>query len=284
MSTKRQVSRFRNVVDVPRVDRRDPRFSSLSAGQVNTELHSKGYAFLPELLEKERRQLRDDVKRLLKLERTCKLVEKPGVIAEREEKDVQLSKVLNRLSALRREQAEREAVSKVKHEEREKREQGKGAWFMKKCECPVPPGYGDRQLTTRSGEEGPAPEGPLRADREERRQEGRQQGYREEEEKGRRQGEEVQGHHREQQPRRRRRQAETCRVDDPDVLVPMYCYIIDHSLWCCTSSGKASWSLPPGRRRSSDTKHSQHTGRYDRLLLMRAASDGDAQSHQSPAP
>lgn len=134
MSTKKQVSRFRHVVDVPRVDRRDPRFSSLSAGQVNAELHSKGYAFLPEMLEKERSQLKDEVKRLSKLEKTCKLVEKPGVTAQREEKELQLSKVLNRLSSLRREQAEREVLSKAKREEREKREQGKGAWFMKKCE------------------------------------------------------------------------------------------------------------------------------------------------------
>lgn len=228
MSTKKQVSRFRHVVDVPRVDRRDPRFSSLSAGQVNAELHSKGYAFLPEMLEKERAQLKDDVKRLSKLEKTCKLVEKPGVTAQREEKELQLSKVLNRLSSLRREQAEREALSKVKREEREKREQGKGAWFMKKCEClraTEVTGIADRY----SGEEGLASEGALRAARAERWQEGRQQGDREEEEEGRRQGEEVEAHHREQQQGRQARwkQAETCGLDDSYVLVPMYCYIID---------------------------------------------------------
>lgn len=133
MSTKRQVSRFRNVVDVPRIDRRDPRFSSLSAGQVNAELHSKGYSFLPEMLADERARLKDEVKRLSKLEKTCKLVEKPGVIAQKEEAELQLSKVLNRLTRLKREEAERSALATAKKEEREKRESGKGAWYMKKC-------------------------------------------------------------------------------------------------------------------------------------------------------
>ncbi|KAL1406459.1 rRNA biogenesis protein rrp36 [Vanrija albida] len=134
MSTKRQVSRARQVVDVPKKASRDPRFSSLSAGQVDAHLHAQGYAFLPKLLRDELSNLRKAVTAATKAEKTCKLYEKPRFTAERERLELELARVRTKVERTERETRNREVLSAAKREEREKREQGKGAWFMKKSE------------------------------------------------------------------------------------------------------------------------------------------------------
>lgn len=134
MSTKKQVSRSRQVVDVPKKASRDPRFSSLSAGQVDAHLHAQGYAFLPQLLRDEQKNLRQAVAAAMKAEKTCKLYEKPRFTAERERLELELARVRTKVERTERETRNREVLSSAKREEREKREQGKGAWYMKKCE------------------------------------------------------------------------------------------------------------------------------------------------------
>ncbi|WWD20276.1 hypothetical protein CI109_104752 [Kwoniella shandongensis] len=134
MSTKRQVSRNRQVVDVHKPERRDPRFSSVSAGQVDPHLHSQSYAFLPSLLKEELYKLRKAVSAAAKVERTCPWAEKPARTAEREKLEDQLGKLRTRLVRTEREEMERNVLASAKKEEREKREHGKGAWYMKKGE------------------------------------------------------------------------------------------------------------------------------------------------------
>ncbi|TXT12841.1 hypothetical protein VHUM_01242 [Vanrija humicola] len=134
MSTKKQVSRARQVVDVPKKASRDPRFSSLSAGQVDAHLHAQGYAFLPQLLRDEMKNLRQAVAAATKAEKTCKLYEKPRFTAERERLELELARVRTKVERTERENRNREVLSAAKRAEREKREQGKGAWYMKKSE------------------------------------------------------------------------------------------------------------------------------------------------------
>lgn len=69
MSTKKQVSRKRQVIEVPKPERRDPRFSSVSAGHANADLHSKSYSFLPDLLRQEFSGLKEAVAAAKKAEK-----------------------------------------------------------------------------------------------------------------------------------------------------------------------------------------------------------------------
>ena len=63
MSSKRPVSRFREVVPVAK-DRqreiRDPRFEE-TAGQLNSDLFKKSYAFVDELKKKEKQLIKREV-------------------------------------------------------------------------------------------------------------------------------------------------------------------------------------------------------------------------------
>lgn len=134
MSSKKQVSRRRAVIDVPRAERRDPRFSSLSAEKANADVHAKRYGFVPDLLASELADLQQQVAAAKKAEKACKLVEKPRFTAAREEIERELARVRSRLDRARREQREREVMAKVRAEENEKRKEGKGAWYLKKAE------------------------------------------------------------------------------------------------------------------------------------------------------
>ncbi len=115
-------------------ERRDPRFSSVSAGQVNPHLHTKSYDFLPDLLRTELKALKTAVAIAAKAERTCSWAEKPVRTVERGRLEGELGRLRTRLERTEREARDREVLSGVKREEREKQKQGKGAWFMKKGE------------------------------------------------------------------------------------------------------------------------------------------------------
>ncbi|WRT69665.1 uncharacterized protein IL334_006655 [Kwoniella shivajii] len=134
MSTKKQVSRSRKVVDTHKPDRRDPRFSSVSAGNLDAHLHSQSYSFIPSLLKEELSSLKKSLSVAMKLERTCPWAEKPQRTAEREEIELKLGQVRTKLVRTERENRERDVLAKFKKEERGKREEGKGAWYMKNSE------------------------------------------------------------------------------------------------------------------------------------------------------
>lgn len=187
MSTKKQVSRHRQVIDVPKKAGRDPRFSALSAGQADAFVQSKRYAFVPELLREEVKDLKARVAATSKAERTCKLWEKPKFTEEREALERTLAQTRTRLERAEREEREREVLASAKREERAKRKEGKGAWYMKDCELEQ-----IGQANASSGEEGSAAQGQIRELGSKRRQAGCQEGGGEEEEEGRGEGEEEQ--------------------------------------------------------------------------------------------
>lgn len=68
MSTRKPVSRRRNVVETPSTQRRDPRFSSLSASQANAGLFENSYGFLREQQTSEVSELRKIHKQLRRQE------------------------------------------------------------------------------------------------------------------------------------------------------------------------------------------------------------------------
>nr|ODN92289.1 hypothetical protein L204_05388 [Cryptococcus depauperatus CBS 7855] len=134
MSTKNQVSRRRQVIDTAKPDRRDPRFSSVSAGTISADAHVHSYAFIPDLLKDELASLKEQVNTAKKVEKTCLLSEKPMRTAEREALELQLGKVRTKLVRSEKDQLERQALAQAKKQEKEKQSQGKGAWYMKKSE------------------------------------------------------------------------------------------------------------------------------------------------------
>ena len=77
--------------------------------------------------------LKDNLKRARKL-----LTTSPRDLREEREKEVQrLERAVKRAESMvnkdKREQIEQEAMKRVAQEEKEKRKEGKGAWFLKKC-------------------------------------------------------------------------------------------------------------------------------------------------------
>lgn len=103
-------------------------------GEFSTQQFQRQYRFLSELHVNEMKTLKENLKRARKL-----LASSPRDLREEREQEVQrLERALKRAESMvnkdRREKIEEEALSKVTVEEREKRKQGKGAWFMKTCE------------------------------------------------------------------------------------------------------------------------------------------------------
>ncbi|KAJ3362340.1 rRNA biogenesis protein rrp36 [Allomyces javanicus] len=120
MSSKRAVSRKRQVVDVAAPKRRDPRFDNLS-GKLNEDLFKKSYSFIDEYKERE-------------------LVELKQTLAKTKDRDesTRLIQTIQAIENRRRAERERELQQKIKREWRksevEKIKQGKKPFFLKKSE------------------------------------------------------------------------------------------------------------------------------------------------------
>lgn len=151
MTSKKPVTRRRKIIEVPKVvgiflqqhthffltefllqDVRDPRFLPFT-GQLKPEIFRKQYDFLSEMHTTEMKTLKDNLKRARKL-----LASSPRHLREEREQEVaRLDSAVKRAESNvnkdKREKIEQEALSKAVKEEREKRKEGKGAWFMKDC-------------------------------------------------------------------------------------------------------------------------------------------------------
>ncbi|PLW16163.1 hypothetical protein PCANC_19096 [Puccinia coronata f. sp. avenae] len=124
ISSKKPVTRKRTIVEAPKIERRDPRFDSLS-GAVNEELHSKSFGFLKEERRKEIEQLRETITKVKKSKQKSNLdvvEELEHELRRQENKEVQREKM----------EREKHALRKWKAEEKEKRKEGKGAFFLKR--------------------------------------------------------------------------------------------------------------------------------------------------------
>ncbi|KII93750.1 hypothetical protein PLICRDRAFT_171465 [Plicaturopsis crispa FD-325 SS-3] len=130
VTSKRPVTRRRQVVEVKNIQPRDPRFLPL-AGEFSSQKFQNQYGFLADLHSNELKALRENLKQARKL-----LASSPRDLrAERENEVNRLDMAVKRAESTvnrdKREKVEREALSRVEKEEHEKRKQGKGGWWMK---------------------------------------------------------------------------------------------------------------------------------------------------------
>ncbi|KAJ9097162.1 hypothetical protein QFC21_004831 [Naganishia friedmannii] len=134
MSAKRQVTRRRQVVELEKTERRDPRFGSLSAGTQDPNLTAQSYSFVSGLMSEEYHNLRKALKVALRQERSAPYAEQDQRRQEREEVEMHLAKARSRFERYEREQREKKVLQEVKKEEKAKRAEGKGEWYMKSAD------------------------------------------------------------------------------------------------------------------------------------------------------
>ncbi|KAI0361536.1 DUF947-domain-containing protein [Trametes cingulata] len=132
MSSKRPVPRTRFVAPEKAVPR-DPRFLPITGEFDRKRFHTQ-YSFLSEMHEEEMKTLKENLKRARKL-----LVNSPRDLREEREAEVQrLERAVKRAESMvnrdRQEKVQLEALSRVSKEEREKRKEGKKAWYMKNAD------------------------------------------------------------------------------------------------------------------------------------------------------
>lgn len=113
---------------------RDPRFLT-TAGEFAEDKFQKQYAFLTDAHKTELRTLREHLKRARKF-----LASSPREHREEREQEVyRLEQAVKRMESLvnkdRLDQVAHEALGKVTKEEKAKRKQGKGGWWMKEGKC-----------------------------------------------------------------------------------------------------------------------------------------------------
>ncbi|OLN84415.1 rRNA biogenesis protein RRP36 [Colletotrichum chlorophyti] len=120
MSSKKPVSRRREVIAVPKMEVRDPRFDPLS-GPVDEAKARKAYAFLDEYRKDEMAQLRAEIK-------------KTKDQAKKEEMKRVLLSMESKMKARERKDRERDVIAEHKRREKELVKQGKQPFFLKKSE------------------------------------------------------------------------------------------------------------------------------------------------------
>ncbi|GAA99311.1 uncharacterized protein L969DRAFT_16615 [Mixia osmundae IAM 14324] len=125
MTSKRAVTRAREVVEVPRLVRRDPRFDSLS-GALDEDLYSRSYSFISEQQKAELAQLKTTVYKARKV---------PNFpVDELEELERALKKMESLVDRAARDERERTAVKKWREQETGKQNSGKAAWHLKQAD------------------------------------------------------------------------------------------------------------------------------------------------------
>ncbi|ROT40822.1 DUF947-domain-containing protein [Sodiomyces alkalinus F11] len=124
MSSKRPVSRKREVIAVPKLEARDPRFDPLISGGgagFNEAKAKKAYAFLDEYRDSEMTTLRAEIK-------------KTKDPAEKEKMKRLLGSMENRKKAELRKDEERRILEEHRRQEKELVKQGKKPFYLKKSE------------------------------------------------------------------------------------------------------------------------------------------------------
>ncbi|KAH9898328.1 hypothetical protein C8Q73DRAFT_395303 [Cubamyces lactineus] len=132
MSSKRPVPRMKLVTE-QKVVPRDPRFLPITGEFDKKRFHTQ-YGFLADMHEEEMKTLKENLKRARKL-----LANSPRDLREEREAEVQrLERAVKRAESAvnkdRQEKVQLEALSKVAKEERDKRKEGKKAWYMKNAD------------------------------------------------------------------------------------------------------------------------------------------------------
>ncbi|CAO3635168.1 unnamed protein product [Cunninghamella echinulata] len=121
ISSKKKVSRFREVVETASTKkRRDPRFDKLS-GKLNQDLFEKSYGFIKDYKQSEKEQLQQ---RLAK----TKNIEERDILKQ------ELITIKSRETQLKNDQRKRELARERKKMESELVQQGKTPYFLKRSE------------------------------------------------------------------------------------------------------------------------------------------------------
>ncbi|KAJ7092687.1 hypothetical protein C8R44DRAFT_816289 [Mycena epipterygia] len=133
VTSKRPVTRRRQVVEVKTIQPRDPRFLPL-AGEFLPQKFQESYGFLADAHKTELRTLRENLKAARKL-----VTNSPRELrAEREAEVGRLEMAVKRAESMvnkdRRAKVDQEALTKLNETERTKRKEGKGGWWMKEAE------------------------------------------------------------------------------------------------------------------------------------------------------
>ncbi|EFQ28097.1 hypothetical protein CGRA01v4_03200 [Colletotrichum graminicola] len=119
-SSKKPVSRRREVIAVPKMEVRDPRFDPLS-GPIDEAKARKAYAFLDDYRKDEIRELRAEIK-------------KTKDAGKKEEMKRLLLSMESKIKTRERKQREAEVVAEHKRKEKELVKQGKQPFYLKKSE------------------------------------------------------------------------------------------------------------------------------------------------------
>jgi len=120
MSSKKPVSRLRQVVDQPSVKRRDPRFDDLS-GNLNADLFRKSYTFLEDYKRSESEELHKSLKKEKDKNRRHAIL---SLISNRRQEEQQMLA-----------QEQRQAVKRqLRKKEQERVKQGKRPFYLKKAD------------------------------------------------------------------------------------------------------------------------------------------------------
>jgi ribosomal RNA-processing protein 36 len=120
MSSKRQVSRRREVIEVKKVEYRDPRFDP-AVGHVDDTKLKKAYSFLDDYRDDEMKQLRESIK-------------KTKNTSEKEDMKRTLKSMESRKKAKSRKEHEEKILDEHKKREKELVRQGKQPFYLKKAE------------------------------------------------------------------------------------------------------------------------------------------------------
>ncbi|KAK9359775.1 hypothetical protein V1504DRAFT_441076 [Lipomyces starkeyi] len=120
VSAKKPVSRFREVIEVPKIVRRDPRFESLS-GKFDDAQFRKNYAFLDEYRAAELKDL------ALRLKKT----KDPNEIQDLQREYQSLE---SKLKVSKRKDFERQILNEHEKKEKELVKQGKKPFYLKKAD------------------------------------------------------------------------------------------------------------------------------------------------------
>jgi len=121
MSSKKQVSRKRDFVQVPKVEARDPRFMPIGQQHQDEMKLKEAYAFLEDYRKDELRQLKDAAKK-----------EKDSVAKEKLQRAI--ISMESQMKARARKEREHELLAGHRKKEKELVKQGKQPYYLKKSE------------------------------------------------------------------------------------------------------------------------------------------------------
>ncbi|KAF9517517.1 hypothetical protein BS47DRAFT_1314197, partial [Hydnum rufescens UP504] len=130
ITSKKPVSRRRTIIDVPKIEQRDPRFSTLS-GEFNPNKFAHSYSFVTDMQQDEVASLRKSLALARKLSQSSPAHLREERAAEVTRLERALKRTESAVERAKREKRDREVLGNAKREERKKRETGKTGWFMK---------------------------------------------------------------------------------------------------------------------------------------------------------